>query len=126
VWYLPPQSDVEIQSWASIPAVNVFDVSSGSPVPLNLVDKETRPKGLKKFRSSRDRTREFCGTCGATVFWWGDERKDLINVSTGLIDEQRHGARAEGWLEWQTERVYYQEDAINKSLVEGLAQGLKA
>ncbi|KAK4553617.1 hypothetical protein LTR86_009413 [Recurvomyces mirabilis] len=82
---------------------------------------------LKHYRSSDIATRHFCGTCGATVFWDGDMRPDLIDVAVGLLNAPE-GARAENWLEWQTGRLSYREDAMSRaeSLVHGVEAGLLA
>ena len=79
---------------------------------------------MKSYASSEGVTREFCGTCGATVFWHCDERPDLIDVSVGLFDPEQ-GARVEGWLDWWTDRVSFEELAHSKDLVASLADGLK-
>lgn len=118
-------SGFEFQSWAFIPRANILDTSSGSPTELNLTDEKLRPKGLKQYKSSPGRIREFCGTCGATVFWWGSERQDLVDVSVGLIDQDQDGLRAEGWLDWHKDRVSFEEDAVNKILVQAFAQALR-
>jgi hypothetical protein len=119
-------SGSEIQSWAFIPRINILvhSHSTSEPVELNLQDENLRPKGLKSYLSSPGRNREFCATCGATVFWWGAERPDLVDVSVGLLNSSQ-GALAEDWLEWHKDRVSFSEEAINKSLVEALVHGLR-
>ncbi|KAG6856417.1 hypothetical protein H0H87_004636, partial [Tephrocybe sp. NHM501043] len=121
-------SGFEIQSWAFIPRANILfpPNDTGELAIVDLQDPDKRPNGLRRYGSSRGRNREFCGTCGATVFWWGEERPDLVDVSVGLLDEKQNGVRAEKWLEWWKERVSFQEDAINVKLVSALAEGLKA
>ncbi|RDB27838.1 hypothetical protein Hypma_002322 [Hypsizygus marmoreus] len=116
-------SGFEIQSWAFVPRSNILTTSG---VELDLQNERLRPSGLRQYKSSPGRNREFCGTCGATVFWWGEERPELIDVSVGLVDEKQGGVRAEGWLDWHKGRVSFEEDALSRSLVEGLAQGLQA
>jgi hypothetical protein len=119
-------SGSEIQSWAFIPRVNILVHSNttSSPIELNLQDENLRPKGLKRYLSSPGRNREFCATCGATVFWWGAERPDLVDLSVGLLNNSQ-GVLVEDWLEWHKDRVSFSEDAINKSLVEALEHGLR-
>jgi hypothetical protein len=116
----------EIQSWAVIPRVNILvhSDSTTSPIELNLVNENLRPKGLRHYPSSPGRNREFCAICGATVFWWGVERPDLVDVSVGLLDSSQ-GALAEDWLEWHKERVSFSEEAISEPLVEALEHGLR-
>ncbi|KAF5379105.1 hypothetical protein D9615_005955 [Tricholomella constricta] len=125
-------SGFEIQSWAFIPKANLLFPRPGAApattelIELNLQDDDLRPAGLRRYRSSAGRNREFCGTCGATVFWWGEERPELVDVAVGLVDEKVGGSRAEGWFEWWRGRVSFEEDAVNKGLVQGLVEGLRA
>ena len=65
---------------------------------------------LRSYESSPGVMREFCPTCGATVFWHDKHRPELIDVSVGLLDAPE-GARAEEWLEWWLARVSFEEDA---------------
>lgn len=120
-------SGSEIQSWAFIPRANILvhsAFSNSSPIELNLQDENLRPKGLKRYISSPGRNREFCETCGATVFWWGAERPDLVDLSVGLLSSSQ-GVLAEDWLEWHKDRVSFAEEAKSKSLVEALEHGLR-
>ncbi|KAJ1324293.1 GFA family protein [Microdochium nivale] len=94
---------------------------------------------LRTYRSQQGVRREFCPTCGATVFWHNGERPDVIDVSAGLVESYSGsssnysgmkkggdlrfivkdsrpgattanvGARAENWLDWWTERVSFFE-----------------
>ncbi|MCJ1290330.1 hypothetical protein MMC34_001866 [Xylographa carneopallida] len=109
-------SGYDIQCWAFVPKVNIHK-TTGNPLDFNLAT-------LKRYTISRGAYREFCGKCGAVVFWHCDERPDLVDVSVGLLNAGS-GARAEEWLEWWTGRVSFQELAQNKSLIEKLAAGLK-
>ncbi|GAB7350595.1 hypothetical protein MBLNU459_g1164t2 [Dothideomycetes sp. NU459] len=111
----------EFTQWAFIPASDISLSADGS-IPFS------REFGtLKKYRSSKEVTRSFCGTCGATVFWDGDFRPGLLDVAVGLLDAPE-GARAESWLEWQTERVSFREatEARATVLVEAVEKDLKA
>ena len=106
-----------IQCWAFIPKANItkpdstpLDFSSGS---------------LQQYQSSTGIFREFCRVCGATVFWHSKERPDLIDVSVGLL-RSNGGARAEDWLEWETGRVSFKEDALDQELVTALELALRA
>jgi len=108
-------SGFEIQTWAFVPRVNISIVvpegngskTGSAEVPLDFT---TLPPGvLKSYRSSPGVVREFCGTCGATAFWHDEERPDLVDVSVGLL-EADEGARAEGWLDWWTGRVSFEEE----------------
>ena len=110
---------MECVEWAFVPTADITLDAEGK-VPFSL------PFGsLKSYRSSSKATRYFCGTCGAMVFWHGDERPGLIDVAAGLLAAPE-GARAESWLEWRTERLSYREDAVDRagSLVRGIEAGL--
>ncbi|KAI7363210.1 hypothetical protein KC354_g6662 [Hortaea werneckii] len=116
---------MEWVQWAFIPTANIsLDPEGRNPFPS---ETPFSFGTLKHYRSSEKATRYFCGTCGASVFWSGDERPGLIDVAVGLLDAAE-GARAENWLEWRTERVSYREDAEPRaeSLIQGLEKGLKA
>lgn len=116
-------SGFEVQSWAYIPLVNIVQPHSDTPICLE--DEDKRPKGLKQYISSPGRYREFCGTCGASAFWWRADSSDLVGVSIGLLDEKSVGARAEDWLEWHKDRVSYAERALDSSMAKALQEGLK-
>ncbi|KAH6855336.1 hypothetical protein B0I37DRAFT_388979 [Chaetomium sp. MPI-CAGE-AT-0009] len=91
-------SGFEIQTWAFIPRRNIAIASSSSstttpatPSPVSSagaddtryqqLDFSHLPAGvpLRKYESSPGRAREFCGVCGATVFWHDTFRPDLID-----------------------------------------------
>lgn len=102
---------------------NVFE--KGSDKPIVVAKDEERPKGLKQYLSSPGRYHEFCGTCGATAFWWQAGRPDVINISVGLLDQSIDGARAEDWLKWHKDRLSYVENSVrNKNFVQGLKDGM--
>jgi hypothetical protein len=106
----------ELQPWAFIPKCNIFK-ENGDSLDFNMGT-------LKRYSSSKGVMREFCGVCGATVFWHNDGRPTVIDVCVGLLDPEQ-GARAESWLEWWTERISFEEMAVSSSLVASLRRGLK-
>lgn len=106
-------SGFPIQTWAFVPRANMFEID-GSPLSL-----ECKP--MRRYNSSPGVFREFCGRCGATVFWHSSVRPELIDVSVGLFHGD--GARAEGWLEW-ARRVSFVEMAEENQLVQLLQLGL--
>lgn len=111
-------SGFDIQTWAFVPTANIV-LPDGSPFP------DERLWGtMRSYRSSEKVTRRFCGVCGANVFWDGDVRPSLVDVSVGLLDAGS-GARAEEWLEWCVGRVSFREEGFNMGLVEGLERGLR-
>ncbi|CAG7921038.1 unnamed protein product [Penicillium olsonii] len=107
-------SGFPIQTWAFVPKSNILNVD-GSPLDFN------RGK-MQRHNSSPGVYREFCGCCGATVFWHCDERPLLIDVSVGLL--QANGVRAEDWLEWAPSRVSFAELAVQSDLIGRLEEGV--
>jgi hypothetical protein len=106
----------EIQTWAFIPKCNIFQ-ENGQGLDFEMGT-------MRRYGSSEGVSREFCGTCGSTVFWHCEERPELIDVSVGLLDPAE-GARVESWLDWWTQRVSFEEMAVSRRLVESLEAGLK-
>ncbi|KAJ9132338.1 hypothetical protein NKR23_g11285 [Pleurostoma richardsiae] len=126
-------SGFDIQTWAFVPRANIFlhvpagndDAASHEADPnpgpekadgtrartILPLDFHHIPSGiLRRYDSSPGVQREFCPQCGATVFWHGSWRSELVDVSVGLLRAEE-GARAEAWLDWWTERVSFVEDA---------------
>lgn len=109
-------SGYDIQPWAFIPKANIFQID-GTGLDFGAGT-------LKRYESSQGTYRDFCSHCGATVFWSSEARPELINVSVGLLDAES-GVRAEEWLEWCTERVSFQEIALNRGFISQLSEGLR-
>ncbi|KAL9596576.1 MAG: hypothetical protein Q9219_005703 [cf. Caloplaca sp. 3 TL-2023] len=109
-------SGYDIQAWAFVPKTNIKQMD-GKELDYTMGT-------LKRYSHTNGVYREFCGVCGATVFWHYDERPGVVDVSVGLLDAEE-GARAEKWLEWATERVSFEEHAQNRSLISSLSKGLK-
>ncbi|KAK0633771.1 Mss4-like protein [Immersiella caudata] len=115
-------SGFEIQTWTFVPRVNMLmnipswagngSSSDADAAKMTLpLDFSALPQGLlKSYRSSAAAVREFCPTCGATVFWHDFERPDLIDVSVGLL-RCPSGARAEPFLHWWTDRTSFSEES---------------
>lgn len=135
-------SGFEVQSWAFVPRANILVVRNTNSesaratggddgaegeesVPLDFDDLPTvllpSPDSSKPgievpvmqaYHSSPGVTREFCPSCGATVFWHDRWRPELIDVSVGLVAPGKgRGVRVEDWLDWWTERVSFAEEA---------------
>ncbi|KAL8996619.1 MAG: hypothetical protein Q9169_003901 [Polycauliona sp. 2 TL-2023] len=106
----------DIQAWAFIPKPHLHQ-PNGTEISFNM-------GMLKTYSHSPGTYRDFCGTCGATVFWRCEGRRgDVIDVSAGLLDA-KEGVRAEEWLEWRT-RVSFEECAVNKGLIAMVKEGLE-
>ncbi|GKT86093.1 DUF636 domain protein (glutathione-dependent formaldehyde-activating enzyme) [Colletotrichum tofieldiae] len=130
-------SGFEIQTWAFVPRENIFfhvTGADGQPTIFPLDFSMLQSGVLQTYESSPGVLREFCGTCGATVFWHDIWRPGVIDVSVGLLHAEE-GARAETWLDWWTERCSFEEEAergrtgeparIARKLIDGLERGLR-
>ncbi|KAK1776385.1 hypothetical protein QBC45DRAFT_333151 [Copromyces sp. CBS 386.78] len=126
-------SGFEIQCWAFVPRCNIQFASVEGTLDFNALP----PGLLKRYGSSPGVWREFCPTCGATVFYHAEKAKDVIDVSVGLFDGDMcdKGARVEDWLEWGRGRVSYAEGVREgrkggmadwaERLLEGLEGGMR-
>lgn len=121
----------DIMSWSFVPLCNLT-FTDGSPVQGTKegLDSDPRIREMTKIAdyqsplTNKTIKRHFCPKCGATVFWWSDFRPGLIDVAVGLADS-KSGVLAEEWFMWFTQRVSYGEEALNRELIDGLAEGLK-
>lgn len=123
-------SGFDITFWAFVPNANIFlDEECTQAFPAYGPGRSNRYWGtMKAYKSSEGVTRTFCRRCGANVFWDGGKekgREGLLDVAVGLLDA-RSDAKVEVLLNWWTERVSFEEDAVNKSLARALGEGLKA
>lgn len=105
-----------IQAWTFVSLTNLHN-PDGTPLSYT-------HGTLRAFESSKDTIREFCGTCGATVFWHNLERPGVVDVSVGVLRAEE-GAMARNWLEWWTERVSFAEEAFDTQLIAQLGSGLQ-
>lgn len=105
-----------IQCWAFIPKPNIR-ISDGRTLDFKI-------GLLRQYESSPGVFRDFCTRCGATAFWHCNERPELIDVSVGLLNDPS-GARAENWLDWETRRVSFVEEARDRELAEALERGMQ-
>lgn len=107
----------DVVQWAFIPAANL-SLPDGQPFKLMFGT-------MQSYHSSHCVTRTWCGICGATVFFSDDKRPErIIDIAVGLL-KASSGARAEELVEWEISKVSYEEDALNKDLVESLKGGLR-
>ncbi|KAK1138976.1 hypothetical protein N8T08_001620 [Aspergillus melleus] len=109
-------SGFPIQTWAFITKSNLQN-ADGTALSFGLGT-------MRQYESSPGVYRDFCGRCGATVFWHCEVRPLLIDVSVGLL-QAKSGARAEGWLEWHTGRASFSEMAVDSKLIHQLEEGLR-
>lgn len=115
-----------VTTWTYIPRYNSLFLDPEATIAFDPADPAKRPKDLHQFESSPNIVREYCGTCGAAVFWYKNGDDEKMDIATGLVDqEDGGGARAEGWLVWEHD-VSYKEDANSKQVLKMLEDGLKA
>jgi len=103
-----------------VPKHNIKQVD-GSPLDFHMGI-------LRRYVSSKGTYKEFCGVCGAFVYWHSDadegKPEDLIDISVGLFEAET-GALAEEWLDWHVKEMIFLQLAQNKPLLENLAAGVK-
>ncbi|PPQ73887.1 hypothetical protein CVT24_011947 [Panaeolus cyanescens] len=89
-----------VPSFIILPRANVFNAQSTASQPITLSPTSpTRLHNLTQYTSSPLTYREFCATCGATVFYWtkaakgpfprdpGSEEAVVVDLAAGLVDE---------------------------------------
>ena len=104
-----------IQAWAFVSKSNLMN-RDGSELRYGFGT-------MKTYSSSSSVEREFCGRCGATIFWHDEERPGVVDLSVGLL-RAPEGALAESWLSWWTKRVSFAEHAFDKHLIKQLESNL--
>ena len=118
------------QAFAFIPRHLILSAHSNDILDLEALRLKADATGhragtLKTYNSSPNTYRDFCSGCGATVFWRSDERKDVVDVSVGLIDAASD-VRAETWLDWYTDRISFEEGANDEPILTTVKDGLRA
>ncbi|TFK26127.1 hypothetical protein FA15DRAFT_667804 [Coprinopsis marcescibilis] len=122
--YCRMSSGFEVQSWGWVARAHIREEGFSKEEPLTLAHLDLRPKGLKQYVSSPGQYREFCGTCGATAFWWNVGRMDVICVAMGLLNQDQDGARAEHWFDWSKGRVSFSESPTSPFIIQGIIDAL--
>ena len=92
--------------WAFIPT----DAVSLDPAGKVTMSESLQWGTLKSYRIGTA-SQNFCGRCGATVFWNQDDRPWLKDFGLGLFDSP-DGARAESWFHWRTKSFRNREDGL--------------
>ena len=108
-----------------------FEMAAWVDIPRRLLSPAlSELKGLQCYQSSHGIWRDFCGRCGAKVFWrrdpevfgWkGDIDDAPISVAPGLLDAP-DGVRAESWLNWS--HIAFIGEAMDQDLAQGLVDGM--
>jgi hypothetical protein len=112
---------VTFQPWAYIPPKNIFIAGTKQNLSFGEIIKPEAPvfQTLKCRWSSKDVCRGFCYTCGATVFYWHEERQEVVDISIGLMRSD-DGAMARKWLSWWEDKVSWQEESNDQALLEAM------
>jgi hypothetical protein len=112
---------VTLQPWAYIPPKNILIAGTKQSVPFREIIKPDAPafQSLKCRWSSEDVCRGFCGTCGATVFYWHEQRQEVVDISVGLMRSE-DGTMARKWLSWWEDKVSWQEECVDQALLEAM------
>lgn len=151
------RTEVKVVPWSSIaPYVrypqSISTATSTTESPPGELEGYSLP--FRVYNSSKDTYRGFCGTCGATIFWYGPQggtRDNMIDLSAALFsdrsaldpditqatqfsgndslgrEEREVGSRRDDWLDWMADRVTGFSDAEGRGdLVERIGEGLKS
>ena len=117
------QTGMSLQPWCYVPPTNITIASTGEQIKLGKASGEpgaNEGTTLKHFQSSSDVYRSFCGTCGASVFYWADEPGHaVVDVSVGLMAAES-GSMAREWVDWCWGRVSHKHEAMDNQLVEAI------
>lgn len=79
---------------------------------------------LRRYESSPGTFRDFCHTCGASVFYYTEDRPGLTDVSVGVL-RSPDGSLAKSWLSWWTGHVNQSDNALDKDLAKRFMAGLE-
>ncbi|KAL2192887.1 Mss4-like protein [Corynascus similis CBS 632.67] len=102
-------------------------------VPVSRIRPPPPPNTLRTYRSSDKVTRQFCGVCGAVVFYALEdnercsEGEKIVDVAVGLLRDWEGTVAAEEWLAWRTGRLAGMKTGLefDKEFAESLTEGLK-
>ncbi|OAX79067.1 hypothetical protein ACJ72_06618 [Emergomyces africanus] len=80
----------------------------------------------KTFVSSKTAKRAFCGTCGATVFYYSEDEPGMVDVALGLV-RATDGIFVESWVTWRNGRVAYKEsgERFDKEFADAMVEGME-
>ena len=118
------QSGVSLQPWTYIPPSNFTVASTGKEAVFGRPGCEkgaNEGTTLAHYWSSEDVCRSFCGRCGASLFYWCDDRPAVVDLSIGVI--RAKGIMAMDWVSWRW-RVSWEEECVDNEMREAiLGQG---
>ena len=135
-----------LMPWTYVETASLRNSSTGAPIGESVAS--AAEKGLlgtlKLYQSTPGVWHDFCGKCGASVFYRSEGRTrdlggaEVVDVAVGIlrpggavgVDETNGvgaGVRCEGWLQWELDRVSFREDGLETEMIEALLKnGLKA
>lgn len=151
------KSEAKVVPWSAIAPY----IRASPPISATTTVSDSLPGHLKGYKlpfriyeSSEGVHRGFCGTCGATIFWYGPQGgtlDNMIDLSAALFSEsaalgsllaqvirsdkdgeqggkgREVGSRRDDWLDWTADRVTSSDNAEGRGdLVERLGEGLKS
>ena len=108
--YIPPPQILNPHTGEPLAYAHATETSEGQAANRGL-------EALKHFWSSKEACRSFCGTCGSTVFYWNENRKEIVNISVGILRAEE-GSLARRWFYWQPGMVSWKDEAVDKNILE--------
>lgn len=104
--------------WAYVPPENVCD-SLGQRVNFHDSDAPALV-GLRDYYTTEAQVKySFCAKCGATVFYWRQDRPHIVNVAPGLFRADE-GSMASQFLWWRWHRFAWMKEVLDEKLMEAL------
>lgn len=81
-------------------------------------------KYVKKHNSSEGVWRDFCTTCGASVSWQSKKEPGEMDIAAGIL-RSPDGALAKSFIDWDTTKLHFAEDALDEALIRQVSENLK-
>lgn len=85
----------------------------------------SRHDSLQRFQSSNHAFRDFCKTCGASVFYCDSKQPGKVDINFGILQAEE-GSLARPWFEWETHGFHFPEDAVDEDLIKTLQDNLRS
>jgi hypothetical protein len=114
------QGAASLQPWLYLPPENVL-ASDGTPVRFSVKDGTSLPGILDYHSTPGKNMHSSCATCGATVFYWAEERPHIVNVAVGLL-RSPEGSMASNFLWWRWHRFAWMKEQADHHIVAALLE----
>lgn len=108
--YIPPPRILNPHTNAPLAYGHSLDTPEGREANRGL-------EVLQHFWSTKDACRSFCSTCGSTVFYWNENRKDIVNIAAGILRAEE-GSLARRWFYWQPGMVSWKDEVVDREILE--------